>query len=93
MCFIDRSTASRSALDLAARLASCGRTRADAQDVIEHLAAWEPDTAPVAVRIIGSEFVVTTASGVSPATTRLLKAYAPPGATVVFHVVEAADAE
>ena len=47
MCFIDDIAASRSALDLATRLSSGGRTRLDAEDVLDHLEAWEPDTSPV----------------------------------------------
>ena len=93
MCFVDPITASRSALDLAARLSSGGRRRVDADDVLDHLETWEPDTSPVAVRVAGREIVITTAAEISPATKRLLKAYAPPGVAVAFHVFECADAE
>lgn len=93
MCFIDDIAAARSALDLAARLASGGRARVDADDVLDHLEAWEPGTSPVAVRLTGSEIVVVTTSAISPASKRVLTAYAPPGATILFRVVECADAE
>ena len=93
MCFFNNLAASRSALHLAARLSSGGRARIDADDVLDHLDVWEPDTSPVSVRIAGSEITVRTASGVSPATQRLLTAYAPPGTTIAFRVAECADAE
>ena len=93
MCYIDAFAASRSALDLAARLTSGGRTRIDADDVLDHLDTWEPGAAPVAVRIVGNEFVVTTAADVSISTKRLLKAYGPPCLDVVFRVMDGVDAE
>lgn len=91
MCYIDAAVASLAALDLSARLASAGRTRVDPDDVLDHLEAWEPGTLPVAVRIHGSAFTVETSSDVTPATRRLLSAYA--ASRVVFHVMACADAE
>ena len=91
MCYLDPATASVAALDLSARLASAGRARIIPDDIIDHLETWEPDTLPVAVRLDGPAYTVVTASDVTPATRRLLAAYAP--APVAFRVLECADTE
>ena len=93
MRFVDSLTASRSAVDLAARLTSGGRTRVDVDDVLDYLAELEPDNDPVTVRVSGSAIVIVTAADVSTSSKRLLTAYAPGGATVVFHDLDGADAE
>ena len=91
MCYIDATTASRAALDLSARLAAAGRARVTPDDILDHLEAWEPGTFPAAVRLHGSAFTVETASDVTPATRRLLAAYA--ASRVGFRVLECADTE
>lgn len=91
MSYLDSLTVSRAALDLPARLAAAGRSRVTPDDVLDHLEAWEPDALPAAVRTSGAVFVVQTAWDVSPATRRLLAAYAP--APVAFRVMECADTE